>query len=199
MPNIGESIDPFNYPNVLCSSVRPEEIDEGNYANWKVRVTYETSTDTPIDPTQDPVDAPAVVSGGSLRRSIALDLAYKDDREELPTKAIVNSLGDVFDPPVVDEKTHTATQNKLPTNVGGVWTLGWLVEEKSEQEKEAYRNAKAASVRRERDALLAATDWRALSDVTLSQEWATYRQQLRDITEQAGFPFDVVFPVKPSA
>ena len=104
VPNIGDSIDTINYPNVLCNSVRPEEIDEGNYANWKVRVTYETSNETPVDPSQDPTDLPAVVSGGSLRRSVALDLAYKDDSEELPTKAIVNSLGDVFDPPVVDEE-----------------------------------------------------------------------------------------------
>ena len=31
----------------------------------------------------------------------------------------------------------------------------------------------------------------------LSNNWALYRKQLRDLPEQPGFPFDVVFPEKP--
>ena len=38
-------------------------------------------------------------------------------------------------------------------------------------------------LRQERNQRLAQTDWRALSDQSLSQEWADYRQQLRDITQ----------------
>ena len=53
-------------------------------------------------------------------------------------------------------------------------------------------------VREERDALLAACDWRASSDVTLSTAWRTYRQALRDVPAQAGFPTDVTWPVEPS-
>ena len=49
----------------------------------------------------------------------------------------------------------------------------------------------------ERAGLLAETDWMALSDRTLSPEWATYRQALRDITTQAGFPQEIVWPTKP--
>jgi hypothetical protein len=52
-------------------------------------------------------------------------------------------------------------------------------------------------VRAERDRLLAATDWMALSDVTMSPEWATYRQALRDVTEQVGFPDNVTWPIAP--
>jgi transposase len=55
----------------------------------------------------------------------------------------------------------------------------------------------ADQVRAERDSKLAATDWMALSDVTMSPEWAAYRQALRDITGQAGFPEAVDWPVKP--
>ncbi len=39
----------------------------------------------------------------------------------------------------------------------------------------------AAEVREKRDAKLAATDWRASSDVALSTAWRTYRQALRDV------------------
>ena len=37
-----------------------------------------------------------------------------------------------------------------------------------------------AELRQERDAKLTSTDWRASSDVTLSDEWKAYRKSLRD-------------------
>jgi hypothetical protein len=55
----------------------------------------------------------------------------------------------------------------------------------------------ADQVRAERDSKLAATDWMALSDVTMSPEWAAYRQALRDITDQVEFPENVDWPVEP--
>ena len=59
-------------------------------------------------------------------------------------------------------------------------------------------NRAAARVREERNALLAETDYLALSDVTMSAAWATYRQNLRDIPAQSGFPNSVTYPTKPS-
>jgi len=55
----------------------------------------------------------------------------------------------------------------------------------------------ATEVRQERDEKLAATDWRASSDLTLSTEWATYRQALRDVPSQAGFPNTITWPSEP--
>jgi hypothetical protein len=56
-------------------------------------------------------------------------------------------------------------------------------------------------LRQKRDALLAETDYMALGDVTLSDAWKTYRQALRDITDQT--PSDdvlsnITWPTKPS-
>jgi len=56
----------------------------------------------------------------------------------------------------------------------------------------------AIAVREERDALLAACDWMANSDVTMSDEWRTYRQALRDVPAQAGFPNSITWPTEPS-
>ena len=56
----------------------------------------------------------------------------------------------------------------------------------------------AEEVRIKRDALLSETDWMANSDVTMSDEWRTYRQALRDVPAQSGFPNDVTWPTKPS-
>jgi hypothetical protein len=55
----------------------------------------------------------------------------------------------------------------------------------------------AAQVRAERDEKLAATDWRASSDLTLPTEWANYRQALRDIPSQEGFPNTITWPDEP--
>ena len=54
-----------------------------------------------------------------------------------------------------------------------------------------------SNVRARRDSLLQETDWMALSDVTMSSEMTSYRQSLRDIPGQAGFPYSVVWPSKP--
>ena len=49
-----------------------------------------------------------------------------------------------------------------------------------------------------RGTLLASTDWWATSDRTMTAEQTAYRQALRDITGQAGFPTDITWPTKPS-
>jgi len=56
----------------------------------------------------------------------------------------------------------------------------------------------AEQVRAERNALLAACDWTQVADAPVDQAaWAVYRQALRDVTAQAGFPLDVAWPVQP--
>ena len=55
-------------------------------------------------------------------------------------------------------------------------------------------------LRQQRNQKLSQTDWRALSDQTLSQEWSDYRQQLRDITQGLETVEDVngvVWPTQP--
>jgi len=52
----------------------------------------------------------------------------------------------------------------------------------------------AAEVRAERDAKLAATDWTASTDVTMTAEMTAYRQALRDVPAQAGFPNTIDWP-----
>ena len=52
-------------------------------------------------------------------------------------------------------------------------------------------------LRTERNAKLAETDWMANSDVTMSDAWKTYRQELRDITDSAKSLDDVTWPTKP--
>ena len=53
------------------------------------------------------------------------------------------------------------------------------------------------SIRETRDSLLAETDWWATADRTMTAEQTTYRQALRDIPDQSGFPNTVTWPTKP--
>lgn len=55
----------------------------------------------------------------------------------------------------------------------------------------------ADCIRGKRDALLSECDWWASTDLTMTQEQIDYRQALRDITSQAGFPESITWPVKP--
>ena len=56
----------------------------------------------------------------------------------------------------------------------------------------------ASQIRQERNTLLSDCDWTQVSDAPVNQAaWQTYRQALRDITAQEGFPYSVIWPTKP--
>lgn len=104
---------------------------------------------------------------------------YSDDiHSTIPTPNVV----------VTDEQWLTSLNNNY--NVINSDGSGSVVDFSTDTEK-------ASRVRGARNAELTATDWRALSDVTMSDAWKTYRQALRDLPQQDGFP-DVTFPVAPS-
>ena len=111
---------------------------------------------------------------------------------------------------------QSAVRNGVEKDAKGNWVWAWEVRDmfsdytdeegvehtKAEQEQayQAQLDAVAAkSVRDQRDRLLGETDWMALSDNTLTPEWAAYRQALRDITDHANFPYlqEADWPVKP--
>ena len=99
--------------------------------------------------------------------------------------------------PAHNEATQNISQDQQPVLVNGQWQIGYSVSEKTEGELQAQLDSVATVVRAKRDSLLAETDWSALVDTTLSDEMRAYRQALRDITIQAGFPENVEWPVKP--
>jgi len=56
----------------------------------------------------------------------------------------------------------------------------------------------SANARKRRNKLLSASDWTQVADAPVNKAaWATYRQELRDISAQAGFPATVVWPTQP--
>jgi len=92
-------------------------------------------------------------------------------------------LGPVFtDTTDIDGTVTTAAQNEAAYKAG----------KDSEQAK---------SVRKTRDDKLKETDWEVIkaaeTSTSLTAELATYRQALRDVTAQSGFPWEVTWPTQP--
>ena len=74
----------------------------------------------------------------------------------------------------------------------------WVDDRTTEEQNTEAENSVIAT----RDALLSGTDWivvRAVDQGTpIPVDWQTYRQSLRDITKQSGYPTNVVWPVAPN-
>ncbi|RHZ91526.1 hypothetical protein D1122_21100 [Cereibacter sphaeroides] len=64
---------------------------------------------------------------------------------------------------------------------------------------ERKRAIQAERARAERDRRLAETDWRTAPDRPDAAAWAAYRQALRDVPEQPGFPAEIFWPEPPAA
>jgi len=103
--------------------------------------------------------------------------------------------------PSFDPSSQVCTQNSAPTMVNNVWTLGWTIRSMTAQEQAEATAQKATSVRLDRDQRLAKTDWRVLkayeSGGLENPVWVSYRQALRDVPAQAGFPWNVAWPTEP--
>ena len=84
-----------------------------------------------------------------------------------------------------------------PVLEAGVWVQTWSITAASSSEIEQRTADLIQNLKGQRDQYLSETDWMALSDNILTSEWASYRQALRDITSQGGFPFSVTWPTKP--
>ena len=75
------------------------------------------------------------------------------------------------------------------------WDVTWAQVETKQSELTAAEPLKA--LRAERDRLIAATDWWASSDLTMTDAQTAYRQALRDITDSATSLDDVTWPTAP--
>ncbi len=99
---------------------------------------------------------------------------------------------------------NPATQRRIECDavlVNGVWTQVYAVEQLTGEEVAVAYAETATRIREERDRYLARTDWwvsktTEVGDI-LSTDKRSYRQSLRDITGQAGFPWEVVWPEHP--
>lgn len=94
------------------------------------------------------------------------------------------------EPPIANNLTHSIIE-ELPISKDGAYFQSWSVQEKS------VIHATEA-VKKQRNDLLKSSDWTQVADAPVNRDaWATYRQELRNIPTQDGFPFNLTWPTPP--
>lgn len=114
--------------------------------------------------------------------------------DELPAYGVVPVV--VAGAPDYDATTHTADPNGCAYNPQlDRWETAFVIRPLTSEEIEA----KASEIRSQRNNRLSRCDWTQVLDAQVDRTaWAAYRQALRDITTQSGFPFSVVWPQEPA-
>jgi hypothetical protein len=78
------------------------------------------------------------------------------------------------------------------------WSQVWRVREMTTEEVTQRFDSAASAVREQRNDKLKDSDWTQITDATADKTaWAVYRQALRDVTAQAGFPWTIIWPDAP--
>lgn len=96
--------------------------------------------------------------------------------------------------PEVDNLCYNVTDGEFLQDGDGNWILPYITSPIPEQQA-------AFNIRQRRDSMLAETDWLVIrsieTQIPLDSNMQAYRQALRDITSQSGFPYSVEWPTKP--
>jgi len=80
----------------------------------------------------------------------------------------------------------------------GRWFTKYSVSDMNQEAKDALDTTQAEAMRKQRNDKLKDSDWTQVADAPVDKAvWATYRQALRDITAQSGFPWDITWPDAP--
>jgi hypothetical protein len=128
------------------------------------------------------------------------------------TPEILDSLGAdvVFEGPQATGGTvYQYSQASGVEQIDGKWYTKYVLgplftdgETTAAEQETAYKATKdaeqAKSVRQSRSDKLADCDWTQVADSPVDKTaWATYRQALRDVTAQTGFPWTIEWPTQP--
>jgi hypothetical protein len=116
------------------------------------------------------------------------------------TEEILDSLGAdvVFEGPQAQPTRYQVAFADGVEQVDGKWYTKYGVNNMDVDAITAKDEEQAKSVRASRTEKLKDSDWTQVADSPVDQAaWATYRQALRDITAQEGFPWDIEWPEQP--
>jgi hypothetical protein len=82
--------------------------------------------------------------------------------------------------------------------IDGKWYTKYILSDMDQQAKDILDATQAKAARQDRTEMLQTSDWTQLADSSADKTaWATYRQALRDIPSQAGFPWTITWPAQP--
>jgi hypothetical protein len=101
------------------------------------------------------------------------------------------------------ESDYAVNLERTAVKVNGTWIEKWIETPATPEQIAERTTAKSADVRSERNRLLADCDWTQLADSPLDADaklaWQLYRETLRMVPEQPGFPWNVEWPPVPGS
>ncbi len=113
------------------------------------------------------------------------------------TDEVLEALGAdvVFEGPQAQPTRYQVAFRDGVEQVDGRWFTKYSVADLDDEAKAAKDAEQAKAVRADRNKRLADSDWTQVADAPVDKAaWATYRQALRDITNQNGFPWNIQWP-----
>lgn len=116
------------------------------------------------------------------------------------TEEVLEALGAdvVFEGPQAQPTRYQFAFADGVEQIDGKWFTKYSVTNMDVDAITAKDVEQAASVRTQRGAKLKDSDWTQVADAPVDQAaWAVYRQALRDITGQEGFPWTIDWPIAP--
>lgn len=116
------------------------------------------------------------------------------------TEAIIKEFGGdvVFEGPQAQPTRYQVAFRDGVEQIGGKWYTKYSVADMDQEAKDALDAGQAKAVRQQRGEKLKETDWTQVADAPVDKAlWAAYRQALRDVTTQEGFPWTITWPVEP--
>lgn len=116
------------------------------------------------------------------------------------TESLINSFGGdvVFEGPQAQPTRYQFAYLNGVEQIQGKWYTKWSVKDMDQEAKDALDVTQAEAVRKQRTEKLKDSDWTQVADAPVDKtNWAAYRQSLRDITTQSGFPWTVEWPTQP--
>ena len=117
------------------------------------------------------------------------------------TDEVLEALGAdvVFEgPQATPTRYQVSFRDGVEQDAGGRWFTKYSVADLDAEGIAAKDADQSKSVRDDRNKRLTETDWTQVADAPVDKAaWATYRQALRDVPSQGGFPWDVQWPTQP--
>lgn len=137
-------------------------------------------------------------------------------QDEVKQMYVNTSFPDVWSPelvenlgldPILESPAPTTTRYQtvykdgIEQNEAGQWVWKWAVDDMDSATAQALDDEQAKVIRATRDNRLAECDWVVIkayeTNTNIPAIWEIYRQQLRDVPQQSGFPWEVIWPSKP--
>ena len=131
------------------------------------------------------------------------DLRFETPNTSFPSQLSADDLSDfglvpvaLTEQPALD---YTKNVERSAVNQRAGWIETWLVSDASPAEVSERMYNKARAVRVKRNDMLTDSDGTQIADAPVNQAaWAGYRQALRDISGQPGFPWTITWPEAPT-